>query len=62
MRQQLIQSAIKEIVRVQGAYKILYAPALGGLILFVGSAFDTLNILKIKAICERWKIGFDVVY
>jgi hypothetical protein len=58
----MVKSAIKEIVRVQGAYKILYAPALGGLVLFVGSAIDTLNILKIKAICERWNVPFEVVY
>jgi hypothetical protein len=61
MKQQFIQSAIKEIVRVQGANRIIYAPALGGLILFLTSAIGTMDILRIKEICEKWRILFEVV-
>ena len=61
MKQHFIQSALKEIVRVQGANRIIYAPTLGGLILFLTSSIDTMDILRIKGICEKWRIPFEVV-
>ena len=61
MKQHFIQSALKEIVRVQGVSKIIYAPPLGGLILFITSTLDTMDILRIKGICDKWSVPFEVV-
>jgi hypothetical protein len=51
MNPTLIKNALKEIVLIRGV-KAVFNPA-------YMSVFD---VLKIKEICEKWRIGFDVVY
>jgi len=54
-------SRIKEIATLQGINKVIYTPA-NGLIIFLSSFYiDIMDILKIKGICEKWKISFTVI-
>jgi len=52
---------LKEIATLQGINKVIYTPA-NGLIIFLSSFYiDVMDILKIKGICEKWKISFTVI-
>jgi hypothetical protein len=53
---------IREITKIEGVDKILSVPSVyHGLIFFVNSAIDVMNLLKIKEICSNKNIPFEVV-
>jgi hypothetical protein len=60
MNPTLIKNALKEIVLIKGV-KAVFNPAYGLIFSFCLS-MSVFDVLKIKEICEKWRIGFDVVY
>jgi hypothetical protein len=59
MNPTLIRNALKEIVLIEGV-KAVFNPAYG-LVFSFHLAMSVFDVLKIKEICERWGVPFEVV-
>ena len=56
------QQTIRNITKIEGVDKILSIPSIyKGLVFFVHSDIDVMNLLKIKEVCEQDKVDFEVV-
>jgi hypothetical protein len=59
MNPTLIKNALKEIVLIRGV-KAVFNPAYGLIFSFCLS-MSVFDVLKIKEICEKWGVPFEVV-
>jgi hypothetical protein len=52
---------IREVAQLRGVEKIIYLSLTLGIIFFIRSDIDGIELLKIKTICNRYKVKFKIV-